>query len=255
MSLKSGSMLNKENNLKQYRIIFISLLGIPAFLLMDSPYGDKLLMGYGQQFATLVALLLFIAAYQRYPLRVKHAMLVGIFFGMFFEPLFSLGLGGYHYRFDNVPLWLLFGHGFIFALVYRISRKEWVIKRSHSIQITLLCFVIFYSLFWLFWANDWFGFLAANVFICLLYFTKNSRLFFLIMFVIVCYIEQIGTLIGCWDWPDTLLNLPSWLASGNPPSGIALFYLLFNALVFWSYMYLRYPNTRWRYQNMKLRKR
>jgi len=240
--------------LKNYRIIFISLLGIPAFLLMDSPYGDRFLMGYGQEFATLTALLLFIAAYRRYPLRVKHAMLVGVFFGMFFEPLFSLGLGGYHYRFDNVPLWLLFGHGFIFALVYRISRKEWVMKREETIQATLLCFAVFYSIFWLIWANDWFGFVCTIAFMCFLFVAKSSRLFFLIMFAIVCYIEQIGTIIGCWYWPDTMLNMLSWLASGNPPSGVALFYFMFNAIAFWSYMNLRFPHTKLRYLRMQMRK-
>ncbi|ATX79679.1 hypothetical protein Ga0123461_1260 [Mariprofundus aestuarium] len=181
-------------------------------------------------------------------------MVITMFVGMAIELFLSLGLGMYHYRLDNVPLWLLFGHGFIFALVFRLSRKQWAIKRTIVIQKTLLCFAVLYSVFWLIWANDWFGFLSAIAFMAIVYFAKKMRLFLLIMFTVVCYIELIGAATGCWDWPETAFNVSSWLASGNPPSGIAVFYLIINIIVFWIYMRLLHPTTKRRYQNIILRK-
>jgi len=71
------------------------------------------------------------------------------------------------------------------------------------------------------------------------------------MFVVVCYIELIGTSTGCWYWPETAFGIFNWLPSGNPPSGIAVFYFLFDAIVFWVYLYLLHPTTRLRYQRLR----
>ncbi|ATX81981.1 hypothetical protein Ga0123462_1117 [Mariprofundus ferrinatatus] len=241
-------------SLKNYRLIIMALTGIPVLLMTDSQYGDKLLLGYGQEFATLLVFIAFTAAYRAYPLRIKHVMLIGMFVGMAGELFLSLGLGMYHYRLENVPLWLLFGHGLIFALVFRISHKPWIIKKTDVIQNTLLLLAAFYSTLWLIWANDWFGFLCAIAFMVILFSAKKSRLFFLIMFTVVCYIELIGTATGCWYWPETAFNVPAWPTSGNPPSGIAVFYFVFDAIVFWVYMHLLHPKTKLRYQNSILRK-
>ncbi|MDQ6993910.1 MAG: hypothetical protein Q9M31_10570 [Mariprofundus sp.] len=235
--------------MKKYRLIILTLLGIPIFLLLDSHYGDQL-FGYGQHLTTLLVLAAFMKAYVGSPQRVKHVMLIGVVVGMAGELFFSLLLGMYHYRLENVPLWVALAHGLIFALVFRLSHKSWVKQSEPLIQSCLLLFAAVYSLFWLLWANDWYGFLCSVAFMAILFTAKKSRLFFLIMFAVVCYIEQVGTATGCWYWPETLLGIESWLPSGNPPSGIAVFYFLFDAAVFWFYMYILHPKTKLRYQSM-----
>jgi len=219
--------------------------------MLDSQYGDHL-FGYGQNIATVLVFIAFMKAYQSSPQRVKEVMLLGMFVGMGGEMFFSLLLGMYHYRLGNVPIWVIFAHGLIFALVYRLAHKKWIKKRQEAIQNLLLFLAISYSVFWLIWANDWYGFLTTVAFMLILFTAKKSRLFFLIMFAVVCYIEQVGTATGCWYWPETVLNVDSWLPSGNPPSGIAVFYFLFDAIVFWFYLHVLHPGTKQRYRNIIL---
>ena len=236
---------------QQWRILIAGLLGIPVMLLMDSPVGDALFV-HGQALATLLVFLVYMVAYKKSTRRVRQVMLIGLVVGMSGEVFFSLIMGMYHYRLGNVPLWVAFGHGLIFAYVFRMAHKDWLKSNQQVIQQALLAFAILYSLFWLWWANDWYGLLCTVVFIAILFTAKKSRLFFLIMFAVVCYIEQVGTAVQCWYWPATLLNQPGWLPSGNPPSGIGVFYFLFDAAVLWTYLYLLHPKTRHRYRAMIL---
>ena len=237
------------------RYVLKPLLGIPLFLLIDSQYGDLLLKGYGQEVATALVGFTFFYAYRRRTQRVKAVMLLGIFVGLLGEFLFSIVLGMYHYRLENIPLWLAFGHGLIFAVVFVISHKPVVKKHQEPLQLILIAFAVIYSTFWLFWANDWFGFLCTVAFLAILFTAKKSRLFFLIMYALVCYIEIIGTATGSWYWPSTLFGLEHFPSSGNPPTGIAIFYFLFDAAVLWIYLYVLHPKVRSRYQQVLISKK
>jgi hypothetical protein len=149
---------------------------------------------------------------------------------------------------DNIPLWVAFGHGLIFAVVFKLSHNPTIRRHQQTIQPLLLLFAGSYALFWLLWANDWYGFICTLAFIFILLSVKKSRLFFLIMFLVICYVEQIGTATGCWYWPDVALGTLAWLPSGNPPSGIAVFYFLFDAAVFYVYLHVLHPRVKTRYQ-------
>lgn len=240
--------------LKDYARILRILWTVPLYLMVDSDYGDNVLHGYGQELAVVLIFIAFLYSYSKSNYRVRSIMLIGMAVGMAGELLFSLGLGMYHYRLDNVPLWLLFGHGLIFAAVYRISHSPAIWHHREHIQQGLVAFAMFYAFLWLILDNDWFGFLCTVVFLFILFYAKRSRLFFLIMFVEVCYIEQIGTATGCWYWPEMTLGLFSWLPSGNPPSGVAVFYFLFDAVVSFIYLNILNPKIKVRYQRMLLRK-
>ncbi|MCK5902653.1 MAG: hypothetical protein KAG28_05835 [Cocleimonas sp.] len=241
-----------STHLKRNRTLLKILIGTPIFLWVDSPYGDALLKGYGQSIATLLVFIAFVVAYIKSHHRVKAAMLVGIVVGLTGEYLFSQMMGMYHYRFGNIPLWVAFAHGLIFASVFRISHKAWIKQYEQRLQKILLAFAVVYSIFWLVWANDWFGFLCTIGFLAVLFTAKKSRLFFLIMFAIVCYIEQLGTATACWYWPETMLGIAGSLPSGNPPTGVAVFYFLFDAIILWVYLNLLHPRLKIRYQRLKL---
>ena len=58
--------------------------------------------------------------------------------------------------------------------------------------------------------------------------SRSARLFLVSMYLLVAYLEQCGTRLGCWAWPATLFGLVHGPPSGNPPSGIAVFYGLFD---------------------------
>lgn len=231
---------------KYYRLIII-IFGIPILLILDSPIGDYFLNNYGQETTTVLAFIAFISAYITGHQRVKDTLLIGMVVGLAGEYILSSLFGMYHYRFDNIPLWLAFGHGLLFALVFRLSRKYWIRKNRKVIQNILIGFSIIYSILWLLFMNDWFGFLCTVIFLSILFFAKKSRLFFLIMFTIVCYLEQIGVVVGCWYWPQTTFGIENGIPSGNPPSGISVFYFIFDAIALWVYLNILHPKLRKRY--------
>jgi hypothetical protein len=65
------------------------------------------------------------------------------------------------------------------------------------------------------------------VFVCI--YLKVARLwFYLAAFFITTWLELIGTAVGTWKWAaiDPVLGLPQ----GNPPSGVAAWYCLVDAV-------------------------
>lgn len=236
--------------LQDIRIILSAIVLIPLFLFVDSPAGDELL-GNGQLVANVLIGIVFLVGLRRCNQRARDIMLIGIVIGLCGEILFSLVLNMYHYRLNNIPIWVGFGHGLIYAFVYRASRKQTIKKYEKYIQIALLVFASLFSIGWLIFENDWFGFLCTSAFLIILSQAKKSQTFFLIMFAVVAYIELVGTATQCWWWPNTLSGLGFTPESGNPPSGIAVFYFLFDAITFWLYLNIMHKRTKFRYLKIK----
>lgn len=234
-----------------YRTILKTLIGTALFLMIDSPIGDGWFSGYGQEVAVVLVGFAFAFSYWRSSKRARQVMIIGIAVGLTGEYILSIVLGMYHYRFYNIPLWLIFGHSLIFASVFRLSHHPYILARQEVIKKWLLIFSIVYSFVWLYWANDWFGFFYSLVFFVILYYAKKSQLFFLIMFFIVAYLEQIGTATGTWYWPEIAFGKLEWLPSGNPPVGIAAFYFLFDAIVLFVYLNFLHPKVKERYKSLK----
>lgn len=225
------------------------LLGIPIFLLIDSPYLEQYI-GPSQLLATFLVFVAFYKSYNYSSKRVKNIMILGVFVGFSGEILFSLVLEMYHYRLGNIPLWVGFGHSLIFTSVYEIIRNSFVKKHEKELKLFLALFAIIYSIVWLYIANDWFGFICTLLFLIILTIAKKSQLFFLVMFLIVCYIEQIGTATQCWYWPDTLMGQFESIPSGNPPSGISVFYFLFDFIILHTYLQI-HPKVKDRFNKRK----
>jgi len=233
-----------------YRTILKTLIGTALFLMIDSPMGDGWFAGHGQAVAVVLVGLAFAFSYWRSSRRAREIMLIGIVVGLTGEFILSMVLGMYHYRFHNIPLWLFFGHSLIFASVFRLSHHPYILAHQEVIKKWLFVFSVVYSVGWLVWANDVFGFLYSVVFFVILFFAKKSQLFFLIMFAIVAYLEQIGTATGTWYWPEIAFSKLAWLPSGNPPVGIAAFYFLFDFMVMAFYLNVLHPKVRDRYKRL-----
>lgn len=233
----------------KYFPILQLLIGIPIFLIVDSPYFEKHFT-YAQELATLLVILVFIRSYFRRNARVRRVMILGIFIGFLGEFIFSLQLGMYHYRLENIPLWVGFGHSLIFTSVYKIIRLPYFMKNAELIKKVSLLFIFTYAFAWLLFQNDLFGFLTTILFAILLKNTKKSQLFFTVMFLIVCYIEIVGTSTLSWYWPPVLMGEYSFIPSGNPPVGVALFYFLFDFAILHLYFFL-YPKVKRKYYSLK----
>lgn len=218
---------------KKYPISII--LGVPLFLYLDSPYFENY-FEHAQLLATFLVIIAFYKSYLHNSKRVRFIMITGVFVGFIGEIFFSLYLGMYHYRLENIPLWVGFGHSLIFSSVYQLVRTSFILNNEAIIKKVLISFAIAYSLFWFYLDNDLFGLLTTVGFLVLIFMAKKSQLFFLIMYLIVVYIEQVGTSTLTWYWPSTMMGIFPSIQSGNPPSGIAIFYFLFDYIVLFLYL-------------------
>jgi len=151
--------------------------------------------------------------------RVQVAVVVA--FATVVEYTFSQGLEVYVYRLDHVPSYVPPGHGLVYLGALAFARIGWSQRNEGWLLVGAGAAVTGYALFGLSpWAPraDVLGaFWAA----CLVAFMLwgRSRLVYVGAFVVVTYLELVGTTWGNWTWGT---HDPTGLvAIGNPPSGAA----------------------------------
>lgn len=148
------------------------------------------------------------------------------------EYVFADWLGVYVYRLENVPAFVPPGHGLVYLAAFAIGRSAWAHRHSRGfVTVTLVlggCWAL-----WGITLSPQPDALGAFWFGCLLLFTWKGRspLLYAGAFLVVSYLEIIGTSLGTWTWQPTD---PTGLVSiGNPPSGIAGGYAWFDAAALW----------------------
>jgi len=136
-------------------------------------------------------------------------------------------LGVYVYRLHNVPAFVPPGHGLVYLAALAIGRSAWAHRSTWLLPTTLtVCGA------WAVWGltlSPTLDVLGAFWFGCLLVFARwgRSPLVYAGAFLVVSYLEIVGTSLGTWAWqPHDPTGL--W-AIGNPPSGIAGGYAWFDA--------------------------
>ncbi len=139
----------------------------------------------------------------------------------------SLILGAYEYRLENLPLFVPAGHGIVYLSGLRLSQTSWV--RAHR-----RWFIGAALVFLLGWATlgltvldrlDVAGAIGAVILAGFLLRSRNAVIYAGVFFF-VAFLEIYGTAIGTWRWAETIpwIGLPD----GNPPSGAAVGYVLFD---------------------------
>lgn len=181
-----------------------------------------------QYITNILVLITFIWIYLKVSIKIKKLMLYGLILAFLGEALFTLILGMYTYRLENLPFYVPFGHSIIYAGAFYIA-KEPILQRNKELVIRILyILMLIYSTAWLLFANDVFGFICMLFIMFLLKKKPHTKLFFLIMFFIIVYLELIGTYYECWYWPEIWFDKISFIPSANPPSGISVFYFGFD---------------------------
>lgn len=145
------------------------------------------------------------------------------------EVLGSLILGLYAYRLDNLPAFVPPGHGLVYLAGLRVSRSVFVRRHAKTVVIGALALGATWALAGVTLAArpDVAGALCMAA---LGYFLLRARVpaLYACMFVCVALLELYGTAVGTWRWAEVW---PSFgLSSGNPPSGIAAGYCMFDAV-------------------------
>jgi hypothetical protein len=142
------------------------------------------------------------------------------------EVLGSLVLGLYAYRRGGIPFFVPPGHGLIYLAGYRLSQTAFI--RRHGVRLALAGGAVWAVLGLVLGGRpDLAGALAMLALFAFLLRGSQPGLY-ASMLLVVAFLELYGTAMGTWHWE------PYWpgshLPSGNPPSGVAAGYCVFDAL-------------------------
>ncbi|PKM35733.1 MAG: hypothetical protein CVV06_14690 [Gammaproteobacteria bacterium HGW-Gammaproteobacteria-10] len=161
---------------------------------------------------------------------VRMQVIIAVAFATVGEHFASPYMGGYTYRFENVPAYVPPGHGMVYLTAVALARSGFFMRYARMIAL----FVVVVCGLWSIWGisglaaqGDSVGALLFCVFLGYL-FKGRSPLVYLAAFFITTWLELIGTAAGTWTWAsiDPVLGLPQ----GNPPSGVAAWYCLVDAV-------------------------
>ncbi|MEQ1620204.1 MAG: hypothetical protein ABL919_02280 [Methylococcales bacterium] len=161
---------------------------------------------------------------------VRTQVVIAVMFATVGEHFASPFMGGYTYRFENVPAYVPPGHGLVYLTAVALGRSGLFLRHARTIAalVVLICGA------WSIWGvsglasrGDAVGALLFCVFLGYL-FKGRSPMVYLAAFFITTWLELIGTALGTWSWAviDPVLGLPQ----GNPPSGVAAWYCLVDAV-------------------------
>jgi hypothetical protein len=200
----------------QWRTPIVVLVWIPVTLGLDA--GATLLQQHALGVVTWV-LLVGLLRSESTLVRVQTGVVV--IFATAIEYTFSPWLEVYTYRFDNVPAFVPPGHGLVYLAALTLGRTTLFQRHARTFVWATVVLGGLYALWgvspWaprpdvlgLFWYACLLGFLAWG----------RSRMLYVGAFVVVTYLELIGTWLGTWTWqpydPTGLVGM------GNPPSGAA----------------------------------
>jgi hypothetical protein len=161
---------------------------------------------------------------------VRMQVIVAVAFATLGEHFASIYMGGYTYRFGNVPAYVPPGHGMVYLTAVALARSGLFLRHARKIA----AFVIVTCGAWSLWGisgypeqGDQVGALLFCVFLIYL-FKGRSPMVYLAAFFITTWLELIGTAAGTWKW--AALEPIFQLTQGNPPSGVAAWYCLVDAV-------------------------
>ena len=160
----------------------------------------------------------------------RMQVVIAVVFATIGEHVASLYMGGYTYRFENVPAYVPPGHGMVYLSAVALARSGLFLKYAREIDI----FVVLVCGAWSIWGisgyaeqGDSLGALLFCVFLAYL-FKGRSPMVYLAAFFITTWLELIGTAVGAWKW--AAIEPVLGLSQGNPPSGVAVWYCLVDAV-------------------------
>jgi hypothetical protein len=160
---------------------------------------------------------------------VRAQVVVAIAFATIGEHFASPYMGGYIYRFHNVPAYIPPGHGMVYLTAVALARSDLFVKNAVIVRNVVFAVGGAWSIWGVTIAGnyDWVGLLLFCVFVPFVIYGR-SPLVYLGAFFVTTWLEIIGTAVGTWHWVpiDPVLGLPQ----GNPPSGVAAWYCLVDAV-------------------------
>jgi hypothetical protein len=207
----------------------VVLAWIPLVLVLDrgASMDQQRLLGVGTW-------LLLAALLARQDVRTRLQVGVVVVFASAVEYTFAGWLGVYVYRLHDVPWFVPPGHGLVYLGALAMGRSELFARNGRWLVPATLTVAGGYAAWGLFLSGRR-DVLGAFWFACLALFLLRGRnpLVFVGAFLVVTYLELLGTRLGTWTWQvrDPILGI---VAMGNPPSGAAGGYGFFDAAALWA---------------------
>lgn len=211
------------------QIVAIVLAWISGVLLLDHGLGAHGASMAEQRWLGVGTWALLIGLLAREPMRIRAQVGVVVGFATLVEYTFSYELHVYIYRLHDVPWFVPPGHGLVYLGALAVGRSPTVASRSRVLIPLTLVVSGGYAAWGLFFSGRqdllgmlWFGALAAFLL------RGRQPTVFVGAFVVVTYLELLGTHLGTWTWQvrDPIAHL---ISMGNPPSGAAGGYGFFDA--------------------------
>ena len=142
------------------------------------------------------------------------------------EVLGSIVWGLYTYRLENLPAFVPPGHGLVYlaglslAALCEQRRTALIVAAGAVAAVWGIAGVTILP------SSDVSGTIGCVFLIGVLVWTR--RPVYAGVFMVVVVLELYGTALGTWTWQSTVPGLP--LSQGNPPSGVASGYIVFDVL-------------------------
>ncbi|WP_347988325.1 hypothetical protein [Methylomonas sp. AM2-LC] len=214
-----------DHRSRDYRIAVFTFVTVTICLTTDGFAPQA--MQYVLAFFGWVFLLAFLRKECKY---VRTQVAVAVTFAVIGEYFASIYMHGYIYRFGNLPAYVPAGHGLVYLTAVALGRSGLFQRHARYIAIFVVCICSLWTL----WGissfsqrQDLIGAVLFGVFLLYL-FKGKSPMVYLGAFFITSWLEIVGTSAGTWAWAtiDPATRLPQ----GNPPSGVAAWYCLVDAV-------------------------
>jgi hypothetical protein len=149
------------------------------------------------------------------------------------EVIGSILWGVYTYRLHNLPLFVPPGHGLVYLGGIGLGESALVRARPRLFVGAVACAALAWGIAGLtvLPRSDVGGALGTAVFLVFLL-RGRAPAIYAGVFCVVCFLELWGTAIGIWTWHPVTPGLG--LTMGNPPSGAASGYVLFDIAAIWA---------------------
>jgi hypothetical protein len=161
---------------------------------------------------------------------VRMQVMIAVAFATIGEHFASVYMQGYIYRFGNVPAYVPPGHGMVYLTAVALARSGLFQGYAREIATIVVLICGLWSIIGISGLTDQGDSVGALLFCVFLgyLFKGRSPMVYLAAFFITTWLELIGTAVGTWRWAsiDPVLSLPQ----GNPPSGVAAWYCLVDAV-------------------------
>ena len=200
-------------------VLVTTWIAFTLFVDQHVGHGGQLVLGIctAGVLATLLAL---------QPRTVRWQTLAVVGFATAGEVIGSLVWGLYHYRLENLPAFVPPGHGLVY--LGGLSLATLVARRSGTLLLVAGAVAAAWGVagVTVLPSPDASGTMGCAFLIGVLVWAR--RPVYAGVFMVVVALELYGTAIGTWTWEPVVPGLG--LSQGNPPSGVASGYVVFDVL-------------------------